>query len=114
MVIVTGIKTGIEIAKIFGRFAKSTGKYNPALRAIDKYSPPHLRAPLRKAVRYGEAAVAAKGVYDLLNIDNNVAIPPKKIRTPQKRQTRNNMVTTGRRRSYKSTKCYPPKRYPSF
>ncbi len=113
MVIVTGIKTGIDIVKIFAKFAKSTGKYSPGLRAIDKYAPPHYRPSLRKAYKYGEAAVAAKGVYDLLNIDNTKnAIPKKTFRTPAKRQTRNYMVKS-RTKRFNYNNCYPRKRYSS-
>ncbi len=54
MTIYGAIQTGLKIAKIF---QKGSERFNPGLRAIDRFAPPHLRTPAKRLYRYGEAGI---------------------------------------------------------
>jgi len=47
------------------RFAKGLGRFDPGLRTIDKFAPPHLRKPLRGLYKAGQAGILGK---DLISI----------------------------------------------
>ncbi len=94
MTVITGIVRGVEIARkiyqVQRRVDKRLQSISPANQFINRYAPPGLRVPLKKAYRYGEIALGGKLIYDLLNQGMTDAIPKKQRPTTKYRKTRTN------------------------
>ena len=85
MVVVTGIRTAIQIGKVVYKIAQKTG-------ATGKFATKFERRYGRKAAKYGaiaaQIAVGGTVIYDLMTIDQS---GQKQIRTPKIGKTRNYM-----------------------
>ncbi len=101
LVVVTGIKVAIDIAKIAYRVSKIGYKAVKKTRAGGRWIGRH-----PKALRYGSiAATAAPVIYDLMNIDYS-AITSRKVRSTPVKQTRS-YFQSSRSRQFGQPNCYP-------
>ncbi len=112
MTVVTGIMRGIEIGRkiyqVHQRVDKRLQSISPANQFINRYAPPGLRKPLKKAYRYGEIALGGKLIYDLVagGIKEDGKIQKPRY-TPKYRKTRSNFynASNGFQRGYKRYTC---------
>ncbi len=94
------IQTGVRISK-------RLGKYDPGLRTIDKFAPPHLRKPLRGLYKAGQAGILGKDLvsiaYDYMQAPDT---PGNAIQTPVfKSPSRSNFKTRNRRTISSRCRC---------
>ncbi len=66
MTLVGAIKIIQTIHKVSKIYNKRISGFDPGLRTIDKFAPPHLRKPLRTLYKIGTAGTIVKGVSDEL------------------------------------------------
>ncbi len=99
------IQTGVRISK-------RLGKYDPGLRTIDKFAPPHLRKPLRGLYKAGQAGILGKDLvsiaYDYMQAPDT---PGNAIPFSEFPQTRTVSKTRYRRSIGSRRRCIGGKNY---